>query len=91
MAGAANTAADDLKPGDVLTQDVMVGSQVLLRAGTVLQPGQIARIKKLMLRSVAVSRADTTQAFMPAVVEPLPSLRSAKGRQRKASACWSKR
>lgn len=45
----------DLLEGHVLAQDVMVGSQVLLRSGTVLRATQIARIKKLNFHFVVVT------------------------------------
>jgi hypothetical protein len=48
----------DLEPGDCLAQDIFVGTQVLLRNGTVLAQAQIERLRKLPLSSVAVQREE---------------------------------
>lgn len=52
----------DLKPGDSLAQDIFVGTQVLLRNGTLLQQPQIDRLRKLPLTSVAIMREDSVPA-----------------------------
>jgi hypothetical protein len=49
----------DLRPGDKLGQDIMVGSQVLLRSGTELNDGHIKRIERLGLSEVALQISST--------------------------------
>lgn len=45
---------DELKPGDILGQDILVGTQVLLTQGTVLNEAQISRLRRLNMRAVAL-------------------------------------
>jgi hypothetical protein len=56
----------DLRPGDKLGQDIMAGSQVLLRSGTELNDGHIKRIERLGITEVALQISSTP------VLEPEP-------------------
>ncbi|MCC7476817.1 hypothetical protein IT575_00030 [bacterium] len=62
MADNVYASLDDIKPGDVLGQDILVGTQVLLTNGTVLNEAQIARLRRLNLQAVALRSADTAPA-----------------------------
>ncbi len=53
---------DEIKPGDVLGQDILVGTQVLLTNGTVLNEAQIARLRRLNLQAVALRSAEPERA-----------------------------
>ncbi len=52
-------SAEDLRPGDKLGQDIMVGSQVLLRSGTELNDGHIKRIQRLDIPQVGIATTST--------------------------------
>lgn len=58
MADIQYTELDDLRPGDILGQDILVGTQVLLTQGTVLNDAQISRLRRLNLRTVALRPAE---------------------------------
>lgn len=60
MAESKLTSTDDLKPGDVLARDIMVGSTVLLRKNSSLTEKSISRIRKLGREAVYV--VDTSGA-----------------------------
>lgn len=80
MADLVLVPVDELRPGDKLGQDVVVGYQVLLRSGTELQDGHIKRIQRLGLTEVAVARPSATEPAQappraPAEMAVLPSFR----------------
>lgn len=50
---------EELRPGDKLGQDIMVGNQVLLRSGTELNDVHVRRIRRLALRQVCICNAGT--------------------------------
>lgn len=54
MADGRLIPVGELSPGDRLGQDIMAGSQVLLRQGAVLSDAQIAHIMRLGLKAVLV-------------------------------------
>jgi len=78
MADVHTVPVGDLRPGDKLGQDIMAGSQVLLRSGTELNDGHIKRIERLGLTEVALQASSTpVLASEPAQAEQvyLPSFR----------------
>ncbi len=62
MSNTRSVQVADLREGNTLAQDIMVGSQVLLRSGTKLSDTQISRIKKLNLTTVVVTGSASTTA-----------------------------
>lgn len=62
--------ADLLTPGTKLAQDIMAGTQVLLRRGTTLTADQVERIRRLDLPGVAI----VGQAAQPAEARRQPGL-----------------
>ena len=56
MSEPAHVSLAGLQVGDELSQDIMAGSQVLLRSGTILSEGHIRRLRQLPLGQVAVRR-----------------------------------
>jgi hypothetical protein len=55
----------ELEPGDTLGQDILAGSQVLLRQGTVLTDTQIDRLKRLNLPGIAVTKHTAGASVTP--------------------------
>jgi hypothetical protein len=75
LSSIKHVPTSDLAPGDQLAQDVMVGSQVLLRTGTVLTDSQVKRLQSLPLVYVTIEgrRAPGSAEGAPPVAEPGPA------------------
>ena len=61
---------DDIRPGDRLGQDVMIGNTVLLRKGTVLKERAIGHLRKLNLSQVVCFQENST-ATEPVAEKPI--------------------
>ena len=74
MADTQQIPVSELQVGDRLAQDIMVGSQVLLRKGTVLQLHQISRMKRLPLEVIIIEdrRGNAPPKIQPEVIEEKP-------------------